>query len=449
MSKTTTNATTTEISQEELDSLLGAPGAEVAMTGAPETKPPSFFSNATTDLSMFDDKPEGATATTDLDPAAAAALAANGDDPAALAAAIEAAKKAEAAGTAIDPAENAAFIESITKPEGDKTPEELEAEAKAAASGSKKLDKAGMAQLAQTLIKDEIILGFDDDKAFEDYTVEDYKELFKMNFETQRKQIAEQTPKEFFDSLPKEMQFAAKYVADGGTDLQGLFKALAASEEVKALDITTERGQEATARRFLQASNFGTEAEIQEQIDSWRDLDKLEAKSAAFKPRLDAMQEQIVQKQVAAQEANKLKQEEAARSYADSIHSTLEKGELNGLKMSNKIQNMLYQGLIQPNYSSASGNQTNMFGHLIEKHQFVEPNHGLIAEALWLLADPEGYKTELKKGAKNDAAATTARELKSAQASKTGAGSVESEEATPTTSKARTISRAPKNFFKR
>ena len=85
---------------------------------------------------------------------------------------------------------------------------------------------------------------------------------------------------------------------------------------------------------------------------------------------------------------------------------------------------------------------------LIEKHQYVEPNHGLIAEALWLLADPNGYKAEIAKGATNEAVAETARQLKIEQSNKIATGSAEAE--TGTNKKVSPgLKREPKNFFKR
>ena len=51
--------------------------------------------------------------------------------------------------------------------------------------GRPSLDKEGMAQLAEALIKDNVILPFDDDeKELKDYTLDDYKELFMMNFDS-------------------------------------------------------------------------------------------------------------------------------------------------------------------------------------------------------------------------------------------------------------------------
>ena len=45
------------------------------------------------------------------------------------------------------------------------------------------------------------------------------------NLEEKANAAIRETPKEFFESLPQELQIAARYVADGGTDLKGLFGA--------------------------------------------------------------------------------------------------------------------------------------------------------------------------------------------------------------------------------
>ena len=423
MSETKTNTETQveTISVEEMENLLGSPGADSVMTpGEPkegDNKVKTFFQKEKVDMKFLDpnapaDPPEP------TDPP---------EDPAAV-----------TEDPPVDPIES---FNSIIE-------EELDEEGKLK-TGRPSLDKTGMAQLAQTLIDDKLILPFaDEDKKLEDYTMDDYKELFKMNFDNQKKKIESETPREFFESLPPELQYAAKYVADGGNDLKGMFRALASSEESKAMTIDTESGQERAARQFLQATSFGNDEEIQEQIESWKDLDQLEDKAKQFKPKLDAMQDQIVQRQIVEQEGKRAQREHQSQQYADSVYNTLAEGKIGEIKMNNKVQNMLYQGLIQPNYQSISGQPTNLFGHLIEKHQYVEPNHGLIAEALWLLADPDGYRSEIAKGASNEAITETARKLKIEQSNKVASGSGELSTGGGKKPSAG-LKREPKNFFKR
>jgi hypothetical protein len=319
--------------------------------------------------------------------------------------------------------------------------------------GRPKVDKSGLMELAQKMIEDGVLVPFADEEGneipLEKYTTKDFRELFEENFDEREKKIKENTPKEFFNSLPEELQIAAKYVADGGQDMKGLFRTLAQMEEMISLDPANEYDQAEIARQYLTATNFGTPEEIDEEINDWKDLDRLEQKANQFKPKLDRMQEEIVARQLAEQEQKKEQQSKAAKVYTDNVYNTLLTGEIGGIKLDKKTQGMLYSGLVQPNYSSISGKPTNMLGHLLEKYQFVEPRHDLIAEALWLLSDPEGYKTKIKDQGSKAATEKTVRMLKTEESRKI-ASTVNEEEERRTSKPNRTIPRAQTgNMFRR
>ena len=78
--------------------------------------------------------------------------------------------------------------------------------------------------------------------------------------------VRESTPAEFFQSLPEELQVAAKYVADGGQDLKGLFRVLSHVEETFELNPEEPSHQERIVREYLTATNFGSPEEIQEEV---------------------------------------------------------------------------------------------------------------------------------------------------------------------------------------
>jgi hypothetical protein len=165
------------------------------------------------------------------------------------------------------------------------------------------------------------------------------------------------------------------------------------------------------------------------------------------------MQEEIVARQLAEQEQKKSQQEKAAKAYTENVYSTLAKGEIGGVKLDRKVQSLLYSGLVQPNYSSISGKQTNLLGHLLEKYQFVEPRHDLIAEALWLLSDPDGYRTKVKEVGGKAVVEKTVRQLKTEESRKlssssTNTGDDESRKPSANKSPQRTISRQ-NNMFRR
>jgi uncharacterized protein YjgD (DUF1641 family) len=316
--------------------------------------------------------------------------------------------------------------------------------------GRPKVDKSGLAELASKMIEEGTLIPFDDEKSLEEYTTKDFRELFEANFQERENKVRENTPKEFFESLPEELQYAAKYVADGGTDLKGLFRTLAQVEETRQLDPTNEYDQAEIARQYLFATNFGTAEEIESEIEDWSDMGKLEQKAQQFKPKLDKMQETIIAKQLAEQEQRQGQQAQAAKIYTDSVYDTLSVGELSGVKLDRKTQSLLYSGLVQPSYPSISGKPTNLLGHLLEKYQFVEPRHDLIAEALWLLADPDGYKGRIKDQGGKAAVEKTVRQLKTEESRKITSSTSNEVDDSRRASKTqqRTLSR-PNNLFKR
>jgi len=322
-------------------------------------------------------------------------------------------------------------------------------EENAEGKGRPKLDKNGLAELANKMIEEGSLMPFDDDKSVDEYTAKDFRELFEANFQQREDKIRQDTPKEFFNSLPQELQIAAKYVADGGTDMKGLFSTLAAVEEVTQLDPSNEQHQAEIARQYLTATNFGSQEEIQEEIDTWRDIEKLEKKANQFKPKLDRMQEEIVSRRLAEQEHKKEQQEHAAKAYMDDVYNTLSVGKLGEVKLDKKTQGLLYTGLVQPSYPSMSGKPTNLLGHLLEKYQYVEPRHDLIAEALWLLADPDGYRSKMQTQGSSKANEKTVRMLKT-ESSRKIASSAAPEKIVPSrTTKRKTVPRKQQNFFKR
>ena len=293
--------------------------------------------------------------------------------------------------------------------------------------GRKRIE--GISDVFSKLIKDEKIIPFDDDKELDEYSPKDWEELIQANLDERVNQVRKETPKQFFKSLPEELQIAARYVADGGKDLRGLFGALSKVEESRALDIKKEKDQERIIKEYLGATGFGDAEEIGEEIEVWKDLGKLEQQASKFKPKLDKMQEKIVAKRLQEQEMKKKQQQQASEKYMANVYETLKGGDINNIKVDRKTQALLYNGLVEPSYPSITGKNTNLLGHLLEKYQFVEPNYPLITEALWLLADPKGYKQGLIEKGESKATEKTVRKLKTAQSQKANsAASVEGKE---------------------
>ena len=398
----------------DIDALFGMPGAENIMLPDDQKEPEkkSVFTAEKTDMTFFDNPN------------------------------VSAEDKREAAEKKIEVDETIAELDGLIAQEED-----------AGNKGRPKVDKSGLAELASKMIEEGTLFAFDDDKPLEEYTTKDFRELFEANFNEREAAIRENTPREFFQSLPQELQYAAKYVADGGQDLKGLFRTLAQVEEMRDLDPTDEYDQSEIARQYLHATGFGTAEEIESEILDWSDMNRLEQKARQFKPKLDRMQEEIVNKQLAEQEYKKQQQAQQAKAYQDNVYNTLSVGDLGGLKLDRKTQSNLYSGLVQPNYPSISGKQTNLLGHLLEKYQFVEPRHDLIAKALWLLSDPEGFETRIREQGSKAATEKVVRQLKTEEARKnTSSNGVDGEEERKPYSSSKptkTVTRSNNNMFRR
>jgi|694.fasta_scaffold21222_10 hypothetical protein len=412
----------------DIDSWLGAPGAEsvVTPTAVDASKPearPSIFSKKDVDLSFIDnDDQVGADSSED-----------------------------DQADKDKDKEKNVPRGTSSTSVFDEITEEDAEEDNKPK-GGRPKTEKSGLVEFLKKRIESKEMFAFDDydesKQTLDDYLSglgeKDVEELWQANIDNLKQEVAAKTPKEFFESLPDELQYAAKYVMDGGQDLKGLFQALAQVEQVRSLNPADENDQEGIVKSYLQATGFGNEEEIEEEITTWKDLGVLEKKAKQFKPKLDQMQEEIVQSQLAEQESRKQQQEQAAQAYMQNVFEALRPAEINGLKLDKKTQAQLYSGLVQPQYPSISGRPTNLLGHLLEKYQFVEPNYPLIAEALWLLSNPDEYRQNLVKQGKNQAVEQTVRQLKTEQSRKNVSSYQEDEQETKT----RKIAR-PTNIFKR
>ena len=425
------NMEQTEVKQNvevNLDEIFnGAPGADSITLPEETTKKPNLFSRPeNVDLSFIDEKEEVKTEEVETEEV-----------------------KTEEVKTTVE--------EPVVKEESKVTKDEIDEilndglelaedeEEKPTIKGRKRIE--GMSDVFKKMIEKEEIIPFDDDKDLDEYTAKDWKELIQANMDERGNKVRRETPKQFFDSLPKELQTAAKYVADGGQDLKGLFSALSQVEETRELDVSTEQGQSHIIREYLSATGYGSAEDIQEEIEIWKDLGKLEKQASKFKPKLDKMSEAVVARKLQAQEMKQVQQQKASENYMSNVYNTLKEGTLGDMKVNKKTQSMLYNGLVSPAYPSISGQNTNLLGHLLEKYQFVEPNYTLVSEALWLLADPDGYKSQIMTKGEAKAVEKTVRKLKTAQSGRNASSTgIEPKESTPV--KKRTLPRG-NNIFKR
>jgi hypothetical protein len=339
-----------------------------------------------------------------------------------------------------------------------KTGDDLEEDDEPKKKGCRsKSDKSGLVSFLKKRIENNEMFAFDDydesKQSLDDYlgslSEKDVEELWTANVDNLKQEVAAKTPKEFFEALPEELQYAAEYVAKGGQDLKGLFRALAHVEEVRDLDVRQPEHQEMIVRQYLQATGFGNGDQelIEDQIEEWAENGNLQKKANQFKPKLDDLQEEMLQSKLAQQEHFKQQQQAKKEAYMSNIYETLKPGELNGVKIDSRRQKFLWDELTTVKYESITGKPTNMLGKLLEEYQFGQkPRYDLIAETLWLLSDPEDYKENIRKQAKNEVVADTVRKLKTEESRKISSYTRDEDESDKPAS--RKISRQT-NIFKR
>ena len=281
-------------------------------------------------------------------------------------------------------------------------------------SSDKSESHTAMIEAAERLVKKGVLQLFDDGKNVNDYTANDFEELIEANISSHVGVAAENAPVQIFSQLPEEVQAVIHYALNGGHDMKSLFSQLAKTQETFDLNINDEGDQETIARQYLNATDFGTLEEIEDEINELKDRGTLSKYAERYKPKLDAKQAEVIEKRLKTQQAAQDRKEQMEKNYQDVVYNTLNANNLNGIPLNNKIQTMLYYGLTDSSkYQDAKGNPTNALGFLLEQHQFgAKANPSLVAEALWLLADPDHYRNSIKQIGANQANSNTVRQLR-------------------------------------
>ena len=371
-----------EVDFDNLDDLLGIPSASSII--APVESKPSVFKSDKVDISFLDDISD--------------------DD-------TESLKDPEVAKAAVSAIVDAQLNETEDEEEDSNQPNK---------GGRPRLTKDAMIEAASRLIDKGVLQPFDDGKALADYTIDDFEELIQANIDSQTSEVAQNAPVQLFQQLPEEVQAVIHYALNGGQDIKSVFSQLAKAQETFDLDVKKEEDQEVIARQYLNLTGFGSTEDIEDEINVLKDRGDLEKYAERYKPKLDARQAEVIEKRLKDQQSAQLRKNDMEKKYHDVVYNTLNSNNLNGIPINNKVQTMLYYGLTDATkYQDSKGNPTNALGYLLEEHQFGEKaNPSLVAEALWLLADPVNYRNSVKQLGANVANSNTVRQLRTEEASR-------------------------------
>ena len=294
------------------------------------------------------------------------------------------------------------------------------------------------------LVEDGSLFLFDDKQDLKEYTEEEIVDLLKANDEHKIKTAVETEIDGFYKALPEELQYAAKYIADGGKDIKGLLKALSHTTEIKELSI--EEDSEDIVREYYRALEW-TEEDIDDKISTLSEAgaEFVKKEASKVKPKLDKMQEEVIESQLIRQQKTKELQVKETENYINNATEVIQKGVLGNVKLDKKTQISLYGGITNPSYTTRRGTPTNELGYLLEKYQYVEPNFEKVYKALWLLKDEEAFFETFGREIKNKETEKIVRTLKTEQSKKDATTIVERQ--SPAVVKKSTIKRNDRPFL--
>jgi hypothetical protein len=286
-------------------------------------------------------------------------------------------------------------------------------------AGKKDLDD--LREVVKELIDKGKLVPFEGDKDIMDYSKEELKELLEANIEEIKNSTSQTVLERFIDSLPEELQALIEYHIEGGKDIYEILKVIGKDAEVFQLDPTDEKDAERIVAYYMKNRLGLSDDEIEEEIDLYKKAGKLTSKAEKFYDETKKMQKEELDKRIKEQEERKRQIEEKLESFQKGIRKVVSSGKLSNLEVDKQKLKELEQGITQSTFDSITGKKTNLLGYLIEKYAFIEPNHELLLEALWLLKEPEEYKKHLMSLGEKKATTETIRKLKtSSERSTTG-----------------------------
>jgi hypothetical protein len=300
-------------------------------------------------------------------------------------------------------------VEKEKEKEEEKTPETEETKKSENVEEANELDGSILSVLNE-LSEDGVLSLYEN---HEIKTKEDLKLLIEDNIIDKLSEVNQNIFEERLSSLPAQFQSIIKYGLSGGTDVKSLLDSWAQVETTFNLDISTEAGQESAVREYLKLTGYGSEEMINQDIQTWKDLGKLEDKASLFKPKLEEYHMSIV----AQKEQEVLQQQQYENQYQEAytqhVAQALTKPELGGVLLDDSVREFLYENS-QPIYQSQlTGKGIDALQAVVEELKFGQnANPEFYAELMLHATQPELYKERLLSQLKSSLAIEKERTLR-------------------------------------
>lgn len=271
---------------------------------------------------------------------------------------------------------------------------------------------AELVGLVNQLVEEEVLFGYEEGEI---KTIEEAKDLIKENLKYKEETAQDSFWKKKVESYSPQVQAILHYAERGGQDIAPLLSAIAEVEKSSELDVKEESSQEEIVRQVLKIKGFDEE-EIKDQIETLKDLGRLEQKATKFLPELNKMKEQRIHMMLQEQEEQQRQAEEAANVYVQTIQKTLDKEVVGPLKLKREDKYKILEALATPKYRSINGFQVNEFVKALEDMQFGKnADYDHFLNVVHFTVDKDGFIEKLKETIKSEVSADTIRKLKTAK----------------------------------
>jgi hypothetical protein len=293
------------------------------------------------------------------------------------------------------------LVDPIKEKTDDSLLENLDKEKK----GDKPDDSLGeldsIASAAATLLAEQGVISL-----YEDYEIKTKEDLVAL-------EVNEYIFQEQLQALPPQFQSIMKYGLSGGTDVKSLLESWGEAERVFSIDITSEAGKEQVVRDYLRLTKYGSDEEITQDIQTWKDLGTLDKKAEAFKPKLEEYQMKVIAaKEKEADDANQLELQ-YTQQYINAVGQVLAKEDINGLKLDKQTKQFIYQN-VQPIYQSQlTGKPIDALEAVVEELKYGQnANPEFYSQLLLFATQPEVFMETLKLQLKNNVTIEQERKLR-------------------------------------
>lgn len=277
-------------------------------------------------------------------------------------------------------------------------------------AGRKPVD---LLSVVSQLIEEEVLQPFEEGTELK--TIEDAKDLIRLNLQSRESITEDQVWESKVKKYSPQVQAILHYAEQGGTDIAPLLKSIAEVETTVDLTLDSEKSQEEIVRQVLRIKNFDDE-EIEDQIATLKDLDKLKAKAEKFLPELKNMKQQQLTMLMQKQKERQDEAAEATRTYLTTVQETLSKDAVKGVKLQREDKAKIYEALAAARHTSLNGVPTNGFVHSLEEMQFGKnADYELFLSVVHHAVDPEGFMEKIRASLKNEVNADTVKKLKSSK----------------------------------